>query len=70
MQSSYSKIFNILLYAIFRKHHDKPFTDPEAKREAQKRNNLQYYYRNRSIKKYEQLNSDNATEEDLAKVQK
>ena len=39
--------------AIFKRHHDKPFNNLEAKREAQKRNALQYYYRNRLIKKYE-----------------
>ena len=44
--------------AIFKRHHDKPFTDPEARREAQKRNALQYYYRNRLIKKYEQYNTN------------
>ena len=43
------------IFAIFKRHHDKPFTDPEAKREAQKRNALQYYYRNKLIKKYEQF---------------
>ena len=46
--------------AIFKRHHDKPFNDPEVRREAQKRNALQYYYRNRLIKKYVQLNSNNA----------
>ena len=49
---------NKFIDAIFKRHHDKPFTDPEQKREAQKRNALQYYYRNRLIKKYKQLNSN------------
>ena len=47
--------------AIFKRHHDKPFTDPDEKREAQKRNALQYYYRSRFLKKYEQLNSNETT---------
>ena len=50
--------------AIFKRHHDKPFNDPEVRREAQKRNALQYYYRNRLIKKYETFNSNNSSEED------
>ena len=50
--------------AIFKRHHDKPFTDPEARREAQKRNGLQYYYRNRLIKKYQQFRSNQSAEED------
>ena len=50
--------------AIFKRNHDKPFNNPEAKREAQKRNALQYYYRNRLIKKYETFNSNNSSEED------
>ena len=41
--------------AIFKRHHDKPFTYPEERREAQKRNALQYYYRNKLIKMYEQF---------------
>ena len=48
--------------AIFKRHHDKPFTDPEARREAQKRNALQYYYRNRLIKKYQQHNTNRSEE--------
>ena len=50
--------------AIFKRHHDKPFNDPEVRREAQKRNALQYYYRNRLIKKYETFNSNESAEED------
>ena len=50
--------------AIFKRHHDKPFTDPEERREVQKRNALQYYYRNRLIKKYEQFNTSQSEEED------
>ena len=41
--------------AIFKRHHDKPFNDPEMRRQAQQRNTLQYYYRNKVIKMYEQL---------------
>ena len=50
--------------AIFKRHHDKPFTSLEQKREAQKRNALQYYYRNRLIKKYETFSSNGSAEED------
>ena len=50
--------------AIFKRHHDKPFTSQEQKREAQKRNALQYYYRNRLIKKYETFSSNGSAEED------
>ena len=49
--------------AIFKRHHDKPFTCLEQKREAQKRNALQYYYRNRLIKKYQLYYTDQSTEE-------
>ena len=52
------------LDAIFKRHHDKPFNDPEVRREAQKQNALQYYYRNRFIKKYETFNSNESAEED------
>ena len=48
--------------AIFKRHHDKPFTSPEERREAQKRNALQYYYRNRLIKKYFQHNTNRSEE--------
>ena len=48
--------------ALFKRHHDKPFDNPEARREAQKRNALQYYYRNRLIKKYQDYNSNLSTE--------
>ena len=41
--------------AIFKRHHDKPFNDPELRRQAQQRNALQYYYKNKLIKMYEQL---------------
>ena len=46
--------------AIFKRHHGKTFTDPEARREAQKRNALQYYNRNRLLKNYEELNSNSS----------
>ena len=49
--------------AIFKRYHDKHFNNPEARREAQKRNSFQYYYRNRLIKKYEIFNSNELTEE-------
>ena len=42
-------------YAIFKRHHDKPFVDIKQKIEAQKRNALQYYYRNKLIKMYNQF---------------
>ena len=50
--------------AIFKRHHDKPFTHEVQRREAQKRNALQYYYRNRLIKKYETFNSNESVEKD------
>ena len=43
--------------AIFKRHHDPPFNNLEDKKEAQKRNALQYYYRKKLIKKYKELNN-------------
>ena len=52
--------------ALFKRHHDKKikFTDSEERREAQKRNALQYYYRKRLIKKYQDYNTRQSVEDD------
>ena len=41
--------------SIFKRHHDKLFDDRE-RREAQKRNALQWYYRKKLIRMYEDKN--------------
>ena len=41
--------------AIFKRHHDK-LSDDQERREAQKRNALQWYYRKKLIRMYEDKN--------------
>ena len=49
--------------AIFKRHHNKPYKNDEKERnEAQKRNALQYYYRNKLIKMYEEIENKQKTE--------
>ena len=46
---------NKMTDSIFKRHHDKLFDDRE-RREAQKRNALQWYYRKKLIRMYEDKN--------------
>ena len=56
--------------SIFKRHYDKPFTSQEQKIEAQKRNALQYYYRNRLLKLFDNYCVPlNQTLEEYTKVQ-
>ena len=50
--------------AIFKRHHDKPFTDPEVRKEAQKRNALYYYYRKKLIKLHKEIETKETSEEE------
>ena len=45
--------------ALFKRHHGKPFTNPDDKVEAQRENARNYYLRKKLLKLFKKLEEDN-----------
>ena len=45
--------------ALFKRHHGKPFTNPDEKAEAQRENARNYYSRKKLLKLFKKLEEDN-----------